>query len=143
MVTARVYLIGALVLACAFLGLGGGLLYYRAEAATQRGLAQVTQAQLDTAKTVNDIQAAAIDRLAKLREADDALLRDVRDRLGSINTATQATTEAVANLERSNADVKAFLGMRLPPDLRCVLTPNANGCATADSQRLTPGVAPK
>lgn len=118
-------------------------MYYRAEAATQRGLAQTTQAQLDTAKAVNDIQAAAIARLAKLREADDALLLEVRDRLGSINTATQATTAAVANLERSNADVKAFLGMRLPTDLRCVLAPNANGCATTDSQRLAPGVAPK
>lgn len=125
------------------MGLSGGLLYYRAEAATQRGIAQSTLTQLDTAKAVNDVQAAAITRLVKLREADDELLQEVRDRLGKINTATQATTEAVANLERSNADVKAFLGMRLPSDLRCVLTPNANGCATPDSQRLTPGVAPK
>lgn len=141
MVAARLYLV--LGVGLIFAALAGLALYYRADAATQRGLAQATQAQLDTAKAVNDIQTATIARLAKLREADDALLLEVRDRLGTINTATQATTEAVANLERSNADVKAFLGTRLPSDLRCLLAPNADDCAAANRQRPSPGVAPK
>ena len=132
MATARFYLIAGLGLILA--SLGGMVLYYRAKAGTREAEAKTIQTQLDAAKAINDGQAALIDRLTALREADDALLRDVRAKLTNIDERTQATVKAVSDLERSNADVKAYLGQSIPFELRCVLYPGTDGCADAPSK---------
>ena len=142
MVTARVYIVGALVVLATFLGLTATVFYYRAAATSARADAATAKANADTLAAVNGVQTAAIARLTALRDADDALLRDVRSRLDTIASNAQAQTAALKQLEASNADVKAYLSQSIPPDLACLLT--GEDCnANVNRDGPSPGQPPK
>ena len=117
--TLRVYALAAAGLA--FMALAGVALWYRGEAISATAEAERARAALAVAVEANEAQADAIRRLTELSDRTETILADIAGKLAAINQNTADTTEAIADLERTNEDVRAYLAGRVPDDLRRVL----------------------
>lgn len=108
----------------------GAALWYRGEAIEAAGARDKAQGELATALAVNATQKAAIDRLTAFRDMDDKLMVELQGQLSELATQTKRTTDAVRELETTSADVKAYLSLPVPDELRGLLNRRAPGGAT-------------
>lgn len=111
------YLGGAFVMAC----LVAGLLWYRSEATQAVAERDAARADLAIAIDANAAQQATIGRLRATEEANAKQVAELLDQLDAINKAMSETTDAIHALEKQNADVAAYLGSAVPPDLKLLL----------------------
>lgn len=111
----RLYL--ALGVVIAFLGVVGVALWYRGEAIS--AAATAAQAKADLAATVeaNKQAIAALDALQKQAEADSKLTASLVEQTRAINDNLTANNQKLVDLEKSNAAVRNFLDLSVPPDL--------------------------
>ena len=103
--------------AIAFLSLGGTALWYRSEAISAAADAAQARADLSTAVAANKAQEETIGRLRASAEANDRIVAKMADDVASINSAITETSESVRDLEKSNEDVRTYLGTRIPAGL--------------------------
>lgn len=77
--------------------------------------------RLDTAVEVNGQQRLTIERLTETRKANDAILLNLTESLATIASNSELTRSDIQQLERTNAQVRDYLGTRVPPELAGVL----------------------
>lgn len=132
MVTARFYLwaVGAAVLA----GLVLAILYYRGEAISATAERDRLKTDLATVRAVNDMQKAVMERLTALRSVDDKLMVDLQARLSELTQQTEQATDAIRDLEKTSADVRAYLAAPVPAELRRMLNNRASRGAASPNQ---------
>lgn len=78
----------------------------------------------------NRQQDAAIARLKDLRELDSSALTTLQGELGSVNANNRTIKTKLAELERTNAQAKAFLDTAVPDAVGCLL--DSRPCKAAD-----------
>ena len=81
----------------------------------------------------NHQQDAAIQRLKDLRELDSSALSTLQGELGSVNANNRTIKTKLAELERTNAQAKAFLDIAVPDAVGCLLDGRPCQAADADS----------
>ena len=99
----------------------GAVLWFRGEAIDEAAKRSTAEAQLATAVSANKEQAETITRLTALREQNDKLLLDFTTKLSEFTQATEETQASIRGLETTNAEVKDYLSVAIPADLRGVL----------------------
>lgn len=105
----------------AFAVIVGIALYYRGNSL------EASAAQLRAESARNQAVAAVavanetIDRITRMRAADDKLLLDLAERITELTAVTAETQASVVELERTNEDVRAYLSGSIPDDLRRLL----------------------
>lgn len=115
----RLYL--AAGVAIAFLGLASYALWQRGEAISARSEQARAEAALGEAIEANKAHQAAIERLTALNARTDKILADISYKLAGIRDTTAETQASVTELERSNEDVREYLGRAVPEPLQRVL----------------------
>ncbi len=111
----------ALGVLAAFLGLASYALWQRGEAIGARAEQAKAEAALSEAVEANKAHQAAIERLTALNERTDRILADISWKLAGIRDTTAETQASVNELERSNEDVREYLGRAVPEPLQRVL----------------------
>lgn len=114
--TARLVILGAAALI--FMTLLTATLKYRGDAIGARAEAARVAAALQLAVDANKEQQKAYEALRRQAEADAALVAELQDELTTANASTLALAQKVADLKSGNPDVKTFLDMPVPTDLR-------------------------
>jgi len=109
------YTIGATIIV--FLGLVAGLLFYRGEAISAKAAVAQAQADLVTAKGVNDALATALKEAQRQADLANKVTADLVASNAKIDAGVAATNQKLADLEKSNAALRDFLGTVVPPDL--------------------------
>lgn len=69
----------------------------------------------------NHEQDVAIQRLKDLRELDSSALMTLQGELGNVNANNRTIKTKLAELERTNAQAKAFLDLAVPDAVGCLL----------------------
>lgn len=110
-------IIAGLVL-LAFLSVGGVALWYRGEAISASAAAAKAKAERDTAVQANKEAAATIDALQAQSRLDSRLTASLVEQMRQINDGLAAQGQQLTELEKQNADVRAYLDSLVPPDLR-------------------------
>lgn len=87
------------------------------------------KASLATALDANAAQAEAMRVLEAQRAADSAAAAKLAADLRGVTDRERATSRRLADLERTDADVRAYLDRAVPAGLRCVLADA--GCGEA------------
>lgn len=72
-------------------------------------------------ETVNSAQEATIDHLRELRESDAKTLAGLTTDFDRLNLADTAYQRKLSELEKTNAEVRAYLDQPLSPELRSVV----------------------
>lgn len=121
MVTAKLYLGGALAALIVILALSTGLFLYRGQAIAAKAEKAQVEVALATALSVNETNKATIDRLTTYRAIDDKLMIELNGRLTGLATQADAAQRSVRELEKINANVAAYLASTLPDELKRVL----------------------
>lgn len=112
----RLYL--SLGLLAAFFALGGVALWYRGEAISAQAAAIKAKADLLSAVEANRQAAATIDALQEQARIDSRLTASLVDEMRKINDGLAAQASQLTELEKANADVRAYLDAAVPADLR-------------------------
>lgn len=115
----RLYL--ALGVVIAFLGLAGVAMYYRAEAIQEAAEAAQARADLETALVSNRALEATVGRLRASAEANDKLMAEMADTLDKIGKDIGETNNAIGALKESSDEVRDYLALPVPADLRQLL----------------------
>lgn len=63
-----------------------------------------------------------IKRITEMRVYNEALLTELVKQVNDLHKEAAATSAAINDLEKANADVKAYLELAIPDDLRKLLT---------------------
>lgn len=113
------YVIGGVALL--FLSLLVGLLYYRGNAIEAVAAQKHLEAQLDTALTVNKHNDETIGRLRASNAITDRLTAENAAMLGTILQKVTDTNTDVAELGKTNEDVRNYLAGIIPDSLQRVL----------------------
>lgn len=74
-------------------------------------------AELSIAKKANEESQKAITQLQEQNKRDSVVQAQVQAELAAINDTIAANTQAVADLEKANADVAAYLSGIVPDDI--------------------------
>lgn len=98
-----------------------GLLWYRGEAIDAAADLKAKEVQLVEVKQANEAQAKTIERITAQRAADDALLANLSTTLTDLQAKTEETQATIAELERTNAQIKSYLATPVPVELRGLL----------------------
>jgi LysB family phage lysis regulatory protein len=98
-----------------------GLLWYRGEALSSAAERQRAEAALAVAIDANEKQAAALQALREEKERSERILADIAAKLAAINQGTAELNEAIGELEVSDAEVRDYLGVPVPDDLKRLL----------------------
>ncbi len=98
-----------------------GLLWYRGNAIDAAANLKATEVQLAEVKSANEAQAKTIERITAQRVADDAVLVELSSKLAELRTKADETQASIAELERTNEQVKSYLANPVPSDLRGLL----------------------
>lgn len=77
--------------------------------------------ELATAQETITRQAESINRLTAQRKVDDRIVTELATGLAELKTAAEAQTQALTELEKSDPDVKNFLALPVPDNLRQLL----------------------
>lgn len=117
-----------------------GLIYYQ-RAMLKRDVEALTK-QRDEVLAVNEAQTAALARLEAQRKVDEQTVTKLMKDLEVISTRDRQARKKLADLERNNADVRAYLGSPVPRALECVF--DDTDCGQAGGQGAAPagGAAP-
>lgn len=106
-----------LVVLAVIVGLGGLVLWYRADLATANAALATTQQNLKISAALNDEKDKTIQMQVDRAKVTEDILRDVRKDVDAINAATAETNKSLEDLGNTNPDVKSFLLTKLPPEL--------------------------
>lgn len=68
-----------------------------------------------------------IKRITEMRVYNEALLTELVKQVNDLHKEAAATSAAINDLEKANADVKAYLERAIPDDLRKLLTNRPGG----------------
>jgi hypothetical protein len=100
----------------------GTLVYYgyQRRGALKRDIASL-QTSVEILSAANKTNQETIRTLQQDAYLDDALITGLDERLKSIDTADRAQTARIANLEKNNAEVRAWLRTPTPAGVGCVL----------------------
>ena len=99
-----------------------GLLWYRGNAIDARSEAERIRVDLMTAIVVNKAHEETIRRVTEANARTDRMLAEIAADVAAINDTTAETQASVAELERSNEDVRAYLSGVVPDGLQKLLT---------------------
>ena len=108
----------ALAVLLAFMGLGGVALYYRAEAADAAKEAQQAIADKDKAVEANTAAQNTISALQEQSRLDSRLTASLVEEMRKISDGLAEQSQQIDELEKSNADVRAYLDGVVPAELR-------------------------
>jgi LysB family phage lysis regulatory protein len=115
---AQVRLILAVLVLLAFAAMGVAVYKYKADAADAQAAASQAKAERDTAVQANKEAAATIDALQEQSRLDSRLTASLVEQMRQINDGLAAQGQQLTELEKQNADVRAYLDSLVPPDLR-------------------------
>lgn len=110
-----IYVRAAIVVAVALLV--GTVFYYRAEMIDANAKRATAEASLAVAVEANASLNKALERAEDRQRRHDALMNDLLDNIEQINDRVSETSTAVAELEKINEDVRAFLALPVPDAL--------------------------
>lgn len=110
-----------LAVIAAFAVICGLTLYYRGEAIGAQADRAQAQAALSVALKVNEQNEKTIDRMLTRQRDNDKLLSDIAGQMAFINEAVMETNASITELEKVNDDVRAFMSVGIPDDLRRML----------------------
>jgi len=104
-----------------------------------------TERRIDTLETLNGAQDATIADLRDLRARDAETLAGVLEDYKKLARTDTEARKRIADLEKSNASVRAFMRNPIPPELRCLLDGTCTLAEHADKDRapLTPSGTPQ
>ncbi len=93
-----------------------------------RNQLEVRDFELQTANDTIKVQAESIARVIAQRKIDDRIVTEFTKGLAELRTTAEAQTTAIADLEKSDPNVKSFLDTILPGGLGVLLsdTPTTN-----------------
>ena len=83
--------------------------------------------ELANARITNALQATVIDRMTKQRQTDDEAIADLVTEMRALREASEAQTQAIAELEKTDPDAKAYLSTPVPDSLKRVFGNNQAG----------------
>ena len=83
--------------------------------------------ELANARITNALQATVIDRVTKQRQTDDEAIADLVTEMRALREASEAQTQAIAELEKTDPDAKAYLSTPVPDSLKRVFGNNQAG----------------
>lgn len=127
--------IGAVVLVLGSLG----AMYWRMNSLkAQRD--QLRQ-DVDTATAANKQNVDTIHRLEAQKKIDESRIQTLLSDLQVLHDSNTRTRRRLTDLEKQNADVRAYLARPLPPDLRRVLS-DESGDEDRDGKGPTPSSTP-
>lgn len=109
------------LIALAFASLTATMFYYRGNAISAQADAAQARANLAVAEDANRAQQETIGRLRASEAANAKNVADLLDEIEAIHKATAEMSDAIGQLEKSNATVAAYLGAAVPDDLRKLL----------------------
>lgn len=112
----RTYL--ALGVLLVFLAVGGVALWYRSEAISAEASAAKARADRDIAVEANKQADATIDALQEQARIDSRLTASLVEEMRKINDGLAAQASQLTEMEKANADVRAYLDAAVPADLR-------------------------
>lgn len=110
-----------LAILAAFLAVCGLALWYRGEAISAESDLREKEKELAGAVAANDAYERAMNRLLVRQEDNNRLIANLIDQVTSINDTMAETSTAIAELEKVNEDVKAYMAVTIPDDLRKLL----------------------
>ncbi|RWE55189.1 MAG: hypothetical protein EOS24_23835 [Mesorhizobium sp.] len=113
---ARLIILGLIVMA--FMGLGLVAYHYKVEARDAQTAERAAKADLKVALDVNTANQETIGRLQAQAATDAKLTAKLAEQLAAANQAFIDNNAALAALKDANADVRNFLALPVPPDLR-------------------------
>jgi hypothetical protein len=111
-------IIGALVLALAFAGLAGTMLWYRGNAIAAEAELDKKKAELALAVDANDTLKAALEREQKQNDINSRIVLGFSRELAKINETFTANTAERHELENTDEDVRDYLRAPVPDALR-------------------------
>jgi LysB family phage lysis regulatory protein len=114
----RMKLYLALGILIAFLAVGGVALWYRGEAISAEADALKAKADRAAAVEANKQAVATIDALNEQARIDSKLTASLVEQMRQINDSLTAQGQQLTELEKQNADVRAYLDTLVPADLR-------------------------
>lgn len=124
----RLLLFGAIAI------LVGLVLYFNQMVQTARANEALAEQELETAQErlanvvrINGEQRKTIQDMAATRAANDELMLSLSTSLSKIAANSDLTRSDIRQLERTNAEVRAYLATTLPPELAGVLNRRAAG----------------
>lgn len=117
--------IAALVIICLFLNQRTAT--FEAEKRVAVAKSEQLQERLDRVVEVNKDQAKTIETMAATRAANDELMLSLTASIEKIAANSDLTRSDIRQLERTNAEVRAYLATTLPPELAGVLNRRAEG----------------
>lgn len=83
--------------------------------------------RLSVVEETNRENTETIKRITEMRVYNEALLTELVKQVNNLHKEAAATSAAINDLEKANADVKAYLERAIPDDLRKLLTNPSNG----------------
>lgn len=113
---ARLIMLGLVVMA--FMGLGLVAYHYKLEAREAQAAERAAKADLEVAEGVNKANQETIGRLQAQAATDAKLTAQLAEQLAAANQAFIDNNAALAALKDANADIRNFLALPVPPDLR-------------------------
>ena len=103
------------------------LLWYRGESISAHADAATARKETAQAVEANKAQGETIKRLTERRTADEALLTELGRTVATMNAHTEAMRSEITKLERTNEEIRNYLSMSIPADLRRLLnSPNGD-----------------
>lgn len=105
----------------AILAIVGIALYYRGEMIDASAAQRRAEAELRQAEIANAAALETIERITRMRQADDKILLDLTNEIARLNEVATETQATITELERTNEDVRSYLAGAIPDDLRRVL----------------------
>ncbi len=112
----RLILAGLMLLA--FLTLGSIALWYRGQAISAHAQTAKAEAALSDAVQANDAAAHTISALQEQSRLDSRLTASLVEEMRKISDGLAEQSQQIDELEKSNADVRAYLDTVVPADLR-------------------------
>lgn len=114
--SARLILLGSVVIA--FLALAGVALWYRGEAISAKAEQHKAEVARDTAIAANKESEKTIDQLQEQARLDGRLVAALYEQMQQIHAGIEEQNAKLTDLEKANADVRAYLDTAVPSDLR-------------------------
>lgn len=124
----------------AALVLASGWFYHRSTV-LKRDLT-AAESKVSEVLAVNAAQTAALARLEAQRKVDEQTVAQLMKNLEDISTSDRHSRKKLADLERNNADVRAYLRSAVPSALNCVFDDSNCGKDRGGEDAPARGAAP-
>lgn len=101
--------------------------YFKLVADRERAEKEAAIVRLIAVEEANRENTETIKRITEMRVYNEALLTELVKQVNDLHKEAAATSAAINDLEKANADVKAYLERAIPDDLRKLLTNRPGG----------------